>query len=254
TDLFKRRAQIISLAAGILVAFFLNANALSIFKSYMDDPQARAKAVAQADAALENFTKRADNIAENIKGFENKEEVEDYVSSIRDKIKELDNIGITIGYASNKLPLSRSESTILPRWLEIVFWALGVLGTGFLIGLGGPFWFNVVRKLTDVLQVARGGAPTAAKPADSAKAPPDPIKSNRDTFKMTGGLPSSVIAHAKLTAASKEATDVKAAADALIKTREAAGNNPDDPKMKAAVANAEEALEMATDAQKECMK
>ena len=141
-------------------------------------------------------------------------------------------MGITIGYASDKVPISRPENPTFPRCLEIVFWALGVLGTGLLIGLGGPFWFNVVNKLTDVLQVARGGAPTAAKPGDSAKAPAD---------------------QANLTAAAKAATDadkaVKAAADALIRTREAGGNDPND-QMKTAVANAEEALKITTDAQK----
>ncbi len=68
TDLFKRKAQLTSLLVGVVVAFALNANALVIFKSYLDDPQARAKAVAQADAALENFARRTD-IPE---GFENR--------------------------------------------------------------------------------------------------------------------------------------------------------------------------------------
>jgi hypothetical protein len=134
-----------------------------------------------------------------------------------------------------------------------MFWALGVFATGLLIGLGGPFWFNVVRKLTDVLQVARGGTPSVAEPGDSAGAPANPMKSNRDTFKMTGGSPPSVKAQANLTATTKAATDadraVIAAADALMGTRKAAGNSPSEP-MKTAIADAEEALKMATDAQK----
>ena len=250
TDLFKRKAQITSLWVGVLVAFALNANALLIFKSYLDDPQARAKAVAQADAALDNFTRRTD-IPE---GFENKEELAAHVDSIKTEINELADMGITIGYSADSVPVSWSnDSSRVKRWSGIVFWALGVFATGLLIGLGGPFWFNVVRKLTDVLQVARGQTPSAAEPGDSAGAPANPMKSNRDTFKMTGASPPSVKAQANLTAATKAATDadraVIATADALMGTRKAAGNNPSEP-MKTAIAHAEEALKMATDTQK----
>ncbi len=187
TDLFKRKAQIISLLVGILVAFFLNVNALSIFKSYLDDPQARAKAVAQADAALETFTKRTDNIS----GFTDKKEIVDHVNTIKKEIEGLGDTGIPIGYSKDKAPVSWFVKDPDSDWKKkaqlcvgIVFWAVGVFITGLLIGLGGPFWFNVVRKLTDVLQVVRGGAPTAAKPGGSATVPADPIKFNRDTFKM----------------------------------------------------------------------
>ena len=139
-----------------------------------------------------------------------------------------------------------------------MFWAMGVFATGLLIGLGGPFWFNVVRKLTDVLNVARGGTlTTATEPGDSAKTPADPMKANRDTFKMTGGSPPSVKARQDLTVATRAATDadraVIVAADASMGTRKAAGDNPSGP-MKTAIADAEKALKMATDVQKKAYK
>jgi len=134
-----------------------------------------------------------------------------------------------------------------------MIWALEVFGTGLLIGLGGPFWFNVVRKLSNVLQVIRGGTPTAVGAGDSATVSAYPIKSNRDVFKMTGELPVQVKAQTELSAATKAATEadeaVKAAADALIKTREAAGNNPT-KQMMTAIAQAENAVKIATDTQK----
>jgi hypothetical protein len=79
------------------------------------------------------------------------------------------------------------------------------------------------------------------------------MKSNKDNFKMTGGLPPLIKARAELAAANKAATDadiaVKAAADALRGIQEAVGNSSD-AQMKTAVADATEALKMATDAQK----
>jgi len=334
SDLFKRKAQIVSLFAGVLAAFLFNADALSILEAYLDDPQSRAKAVARTDVVLENFTKMtktgigADTApsAEAMPATEtpagttapagaetppgvtdtgyktNKEVVED-VNRIREEIKKLGDMGIPLGYSKDKAPLvwiikkppsdpneavpdpnktvgepneaapdpnktvgEPNETDSDPNtagsdrkgsdrdwWPGIVFWALKVLGTGFLIGLGGPFWFNVVRKLTDVLQVVRGGAPAAAERGDSATGPADPVKSNRNAFKMTGGLPDAVKAQAKLTAATKVAADadkaVKAAADALMGTRKAAGKDPSEL-MKTAIAAAEEALGKATEAQK----
>ena len=41
---------------------------------------------------------------------------------------------------------------------QVLVWLLGVLLGGLLIGLGGPFWFDVIRKLTRALNVGRSGA------------------------------------------------------------------------------------------------
>ena len=37
-------------------------------------------------------------------------------------------------------------------------WLLGVILAGVLVGLGGPFWFDTIRSLTLVLNVARTGS------------------------------------------------------------------------------------------------
>lgn len=188
TDLFKRKAQITSLVIGVVVAFALNANAFMIFKSYLNDPQARAKAVAQAEAALENITSATDTP----QGFQTTEELVKHVNSIKAEITHLGDMDTPIGYGLNKVPATWFDETSDTdwRWPRVVFWALGVLATGLLIGLGGPFWFNVVRKLTDVLQVVRGAAPTAAEPGIPVRAFAQPVKTHRDTFRLAGRSPS----------------------------------------------------------------
>ena len=248
TDLFKRKAQLVSLVAGVVVAFGLNVNALSLFETYMKDPQARAKAVAQADVVLGVFERQTENIAE----FKDEKELMAQVKSIRHGINELDNVGITIGYPPDRIPANWHKNPTRAWYLEAMRWALGVLGTGLLIGLGGPFWFNVVRKLTDVLQVVRGGSPTtAAAPAATANAVTDPMKSNKDAFKLAGGLPPLLKAQANLAAAAQAATNagntVKAVADALTETQHAAKGNAEHS---AAVASVKEALKRATSVQK----
>jgi hypothetical protein len=227
TDLFKRKAQLTSLLVGVVVAFALNANALVIFKSYLDDPQARAKAVAQANAALENFARRTD-IPE---GFENREALHNHVDSIRGEIEDLGDMSVAIGYSRQSVPASWfGEGSHFGWWPGVVFWALGVCATGMLIGLGGPFWFNVVRKLTDVLQVVRSGAPAAAEPGGPTRAPADPMKFNRDTFRIAGGSPPLIKAQAILAAATRAVTDLDTTAtttgDALTETQNPTENDP----------------------------
>lgn len=46
-----------------------------------------------------------------------------------------------------------------------------VLLTGVLLGLGGPFWFQIVSRITQIRQAVRGGAPAAAVPASTAAEP-----------------------------------------------------------------------------------
>jgi hypothetical protein len=56
----------------------------------------------------------------------------------------------------------------------LLSWAAGVLLAGALIGLGGPFWFDIYRRLSAFAEVARAfglrGQPRS--PADAAAAPP----------------------------------------------------------------------------------
>lgn len=71
-----------------------------------------------------------------------------------------------------------------PRWLfGMSSWIFGVLLAGVLIGLGGPFWFDLYKRLSAVAQIARAGGlvgkPVKADdanqsvPAEKAHAPID---------------------------------------------------------------------------------
>ena len=67
-----------------------------------------------------------------------------------------------------------------------IVWFLTTIFTGFLIGLGGPFWFDMVKRLSVVSQVtgglirqppAKDGSGDGAKPPKSVTAvlPEDPV-------------------------------------------------------------------------------
>jgi hypothetical protein len=126
---------------------------------------------------------------------------------MKDEIKELNSLGVKIGWHPEKPPLSTWKSSTADdpsggsRWQTLgrmlstwTFWEwlLGIIGTGLLIGLGGPFWYDVVYKLSDLLQVAKGGGTpaTAPQPGGAAPIPPaDPMNHFKETFKKTGNMP-----------------------------------------------------------------
>jgi hypothetical protein len=254
TDLFKRRARLISLVAGILVAFGMNVNGLSLFQSYMNDPHLRASVVSRADEIAAAFEdKQGDR---EIEGFRNKEDFDEYLGSFKEEVGSLAGVGVDFGYSWDLAPgrLWRSdegeEAESFPKWRGTLFWLLGVLGTGLLIGLGGPFWFDVVRKLTAVTQGIRGGVPTGSASAGETAGPAaDPIGSFKETFKKIGGTPLLIRAQARLAAAARAAIDadnvVRSAAAALQGTQDVLERDPDKLEKVAAVVAAEEAFEAA---------
>lgn len=280
SEMFRRKARIISSLAGIVVAIGLNVNAIMVFQMYLDDPNVRTQAVAQADAIVKRYEKSLDEAAggdaaagdtTNLPpGFESLDDVRQQIAAMKNDIKELDNLGIKVGWTAGKAPVTvwndskpedastasggRTFGRMLASW-RFWEWFLGIIGTGFLIGLGGPFWFDVVRKLSDLLQVVKGGKPSA--PPETAESvptqPADPMQPLKETFKRTGELPVCVKAREQFTMLSKitEATDqrVNSAAEALKRTMEAAGDQPDET-LQNTINAAKDSLEAAVGVQK----
>ncbi len=190
TELFKRNSRFISYLAGLLVALGLNVNAIIIFQAYLDNPQARAKAVAQAEAVAKKFEDRVDKSKQ---AFKDKEEIEEYVKTFKQEVADLEKMGITVGYGWEVPPTNLwtgDQHWGWKLWFTLL-WLLGVLGTGFLIGLGGPFWFDIVRKLTDLLRASRGGPTTSPQP-QASRSPATPVAAvevNREIFNMTNEMP-----------------------------------------------------------------
>jgi len=236
SELFRQNARIISFYTGIVVAVGLNVNALMVFQMYLDDPHLRAQAVAEADTIVKRFEKNIGEIdagtaaatagaaanednhsptdppdpqqIEQIK--KQSAQLKEQIASMKDEIKELDSLGVKIGWHPEKPPVTFWKSSMPAgssggsRWQTLgrmlstwTFWEwlLGVVGTGLLIGLGGPFWYDVVYKLSDLIQVAKGGGTPANVPQPGAAAPippADPMDHFKETFKKTGNTQAAI--------------------------------------------------------------
>ncbi|MFN3261963.1 MAG: hypothetical protein ACE37J_15525 [Pikeienuella sp.] len=187
---FRYKAHRYTAVIAVLFAFGANIDAGRVFVYLMDNPGARAAIIAEVDAA------KAANDAALAKldaalaatGEGTLEEVNAAVDGLTESVAALRDVeGLPIG--PSYYPFcgsSLSEVTILGRSLKDVFAAEGCAGNpdrtyfgwiaytllaGILIGLGGPFWYNVYASLARVLNVGRAlGGETISDKAENQPA------------------------------------------------------------------------------------
>ena len=99
-----------------------------------------------------------------------KEELEETVKELKSIAKSLETSGILIGWEI--APWNDTYWEEKGRFEAvgiIVGWLLSVLLAGLLIGLGGPFWFNVFRKLGALAGMVRGMQTPAQQAREQGK-------------------------------------------------------------------------------------
>jgi hypothetical protein len=206
SNYFKRRAQLLSFAVGIALAITVNIHGIRLFERYLSDPELTARVIAQTDkieAAMESMQKQ--QLTAPAANAENINELKTAIGQYNELVGNFKGLGLPIGWAfypncpldqnpenpsdydpqcttAMKSPLkrtaeSKSNSTLI-NIIETGFrdpwgflkWLFVVAITGALIGLGGPFWFDVARKLSEVSRKFRngGGPPESAQPEPPA--------------------------------------------------------------------------------------
>lgn len=149
-DLFSRRAKLLSVAIGFVLAFGLNVNAPELFKSYLRDPVVRNMVIAQGEAVADKF-----RVAETEMQRDPTKE-----ASLNEVKAAVDKIAVSIDdLTAQSIPISPAKSPLFNDKIytktELLIWFLSVALGGFLIGLGGPFWFDSFRKVSALTSLAR---------------------------------------------------------------------------------------------------
>jgi hypothetical protein len=236
-DYFEGRARLLSVVVAVALAFAAHVDAVDLFRTYLRDPNARAKVIEQSQALAAQY-KSAQDAAEAVKKLvpdagaapkDVKAEVDklkkDWQAAIGDAsatVKQYADLGAPLGWTDGRLgeakmlPLvwtctrlednvkekfetlwqtCRSDESDNPAkaadnpakdeksqpqaqmaepekhftkyqqiWFEIPtvprIWFYLFLG-GLLIGLGSPFWYDVVTGLTNIRGAASGSPGTA---------------------------------------------------------------------------------------------
>ena len=164
---YTRKAQLITLIFAFTVAIAFNADTLTIVHQLSQDTTLRATVVSAADRIVEN----AQQVEET--GLEDATTQE-----LRDQLQSL---GIPLGWAGkwedpdgDGLPeeLRALPNPFIPgqSW-PFVRKLLGLFITGMAISLGAPFWFDLLKKISNIRGSGAAPAPAEAAPAPAAAVP-----------------------------------------------------------------------------------
>lgn len=187
-DFFRRRARGFSLYVGMGLALIVNIDGIRMFEAFMRDPSLGAQVI-ERSASLEQSMGEAVTALEQVRaeagdptgeGAAEIEAIEARAREAQAMLADLEALGLPVGadyfphcrvVGSPRVtapdPLCRpgAPDAGAARWMG---WFISIIFTGLLIGLGGPFWFDVARRIGQVRGAVRGGVRTEGSNATEA--------------------------------------------------------------------------------------
>jgi hypothetical protein len=178
-DFFTRRSRLLSTAIAIILAISVNLDAFAVFKTFLADKGVRQAMIDRGSAVVDELnrvemllakTRSGDvgNDQENLDSIKGNINIKD----IQDSISELETAGVPIGWDSAPWKTSsyQDADNIILRALIFLGWIFSVLLGGVLVGLGGPFWYDIFRKLGSLAGISIGNqqeTPANSPPSDA---------------------------------------------------------------------------------------
>ena len=197
SNYFKRRAQLLSFAVGIALAITVNIHGIRLFERYLNGPELTAALIARTEnieSAMASVQKR--QIADPNTKRDNFSEMQTALNQYNELMGNFMGLGLPIGWkfypncqthkhaatlkkydpecqsVLSGLPKEAAEKkrstfgeifqTASKDFWGFLKWLFVVVITGTLIGLGGPFWFDVASKLGGIRGKLKGNGKTAA--------------------------------------------------------------------------------------------
>jgi len=159
TGTFKKRfSRPVTLLVAIITAIALNADSVAIAKYLYNDPEARAKIVAQAyqTASDSTYIKRLNELHASPQDSVTLQQIKSDIN------KSLQNINEANAALTSDIPLGWKSKTNTAITAGVVITKItGLLATILAIFMGAPFWFDLLNKISNL----RG---TGTKPQSSS--------------------------------------------------------------------------------------
>jgi hypothetical protein len=199
SEYFTRRAKALSVIAGVALALGANIDGIRLFERFLSDPALAARMEAQSEQLQKTLEKsRTSDVKKEASADDIKagvETVSKLASSFADmqlpigwsfypgctalppKGSALDTRCTDAGAATRDCASEPCDviGGIRHAWATdprgLLTWVFTVVLTGLLIGLGGPFWFDVAKKLAAVRDSARSGQKADVAAQQTAHAP-----------------------------------------------------------------------------------
>jgi hypothetical protein len=146
---YKRKSQLVTIAIAIVVAIGLNASAVRIAERLSSEPTVRAAVVAKAEtAATEDESTAVDQGSGETKGAS---ELRTAGENVESAYTKLDALKLPILWAGENVPWrSWGEAG-----LSIVGWLITIIA----ISLGAPFWFDTLKKFSNLRMAGKKPEP-----------------------------------------------------------------------------------------------
>ncbi len=208
SEFFRVRAKLLSFLVGACLALFVNVDAVRLFEYFAANPAETEQAITRLQGLLAEAQKegKADvppqtNTAAADPTPTSQERAEE-IAAMLNRLRNSQAFGLPVGWAyypyclpsagAGKVdPQCRKEESRQPEAKHVpaagqgvsVFladvrengrpflWFVSAIVTGFLIGLGGPYWFDLAMSLSRLRDILKTGRPPAQEQAPKA---PDP--------------------------------------------------------------------------------
>ena len=160
--LFKEHSRNVNSYISIVLALTLNLNVILILEGFKENETLTQSLVMQA----ERFTTQYDSLKNKDMTKEQEESYQQNLKEIKIAIEDAQGIGLPIGWSkkphtdvcekglfcSAKKVIARMNANISN--LNIFLWLITTVITGLLIGMGAPFWYEMIKKLTPMTRLA----------------------------------------------------------------------------------------------------
>ena len=164
TTIFRQNARKVATIVAIVLAVAFNIDCVNIVETYLHNPTLSATIAATSDKALADYTAQIAALP----GDPTAEEFRKQYEARQKNLSDLNAAGFPFGWSyfpygpTPPKTWSRTDSASDSQpwrsyWTVWVAWIIGLAFTVGLAGLGAPFWFDVIRKLTEL---TRGGSST----------------------------------------------------------------------------------------------
>lgn len=157
SQIFRRYSQVGTVVVSVIVALCLNINAVTIFRTFQNNEELTRAIAGQAEQAMVSYQVQAELLKASAKKDASEiaaigtdiENLKGSVRKFKKAVDEAEKLGLPIGW-SDDIFFNSKDIEQKGR----IFWIFTTILTGFLIGLGGPFWFDVVKRFSVVPQLA----------------------------------------------------------------------------------------------------
>ncbi|MFT4559054.1 MAG: hypothetical protein ACI93T_002039 [Porticoccaceae bacterium] len=162
--LFRRNTRKVATVVAFVVALAFNIDSFNIMGLYVDNPTLSAAVAAKSEQAMADYTAQLEEVDPAGTNKDVLQELKDQQAELQASLDELSAGEIPFGWSffpfGSEPPQYWSHTdreSKDPNCRLYVQWFIGIL---FTAGLGSPFWYDVIR---NVSQFAKGGSSAATE-------------------------------------------------------------------------------------------